>query len=172
MEYNDCETKIQKGMVIRILLSVIIISSMKKTKSKYLFLLLPLALTFLDFTDNTYTIPYLDKETQQKIKCTHSFSYQIQDKVIDWLTYAAIYILFGFGKIYFALLVWRAIGVILYFKTKKKTPVVIFSDFLKEYMVYIYFFGKKKNYKFLLFVFIILKMLFEYYFHFIRMPPH
>lgn len=54
-------------------------------------------------------------------------------------------------------------GVILFYITKKSYYLIIFFDFAKEYLLYLYFIKKKTKQK--IFLFITIKIIYEYIFH-------
>jgi len=56
-------------------------------------------------------------------------------------------------------ILWRLIGIIIYSKTKNFTHLAIFVDFVKEYLLYLYFFNNNNKY---LWLFVTCKIIFEY----------
>jgi hypothetical protein len=63
-----------------------------------------------------------------------NFAYQSMDKVMDWITYFLILVIFGSTfdtltrSILYALLVWRFIGVVQFTKTKDVRYLHVFFD--------------------------------------------
>lgn len=164
MSDTKCSNPINNSMIIRIVLSIISLFLLSLSNNtfiiKNLYIILPILLTVLDETDNihTYSLKYKGKENG----CTKTFDYQIKDKVVDVASYFYTFFLFNRDTNIFYLSIYRLIGVILFYFTKASYWLILFFDFVKEYMVYIYIF--KDNYKYLPFA-AIAKILFEYYFH-------
>ena len=86
--------------------------------------------------------------------------YQINDKIIDTFTYLLLISLFPSDNILKFFVLYRLIGVLLYLKTKNNYSLVIFFDFIKEYLLYLFIFGH--NYIYLT-LFLILKIILEFY---------
>jgi hypothetical protein len=164
MGESICSNAINYSMLTRIILTIISLVLLFKQKNnifigKHLYLILPILLTLLDETDNihTYSLKYRGKENG----CTKTFDYQIKDKIIDVLSYFFSFSLFGDSNV-LLLSIYRAIGVILFYFTRASYWLILFFDFVKEYMLYIYLFKDNCTY---LPIAIIGKILFEYYFH-------
>ena len=129
---------------------------------KYLYLLIFIGLLVLDSIDTFYLL---------NINNVHNFDiilhklykikyYQINDKVIDTFTYLLLISLFPSDNILKFFVLYRLIGVLLYLKTKNNYSLVIFFDFIKEYLLYLFIFGH--NYIYLT-LFLILKIILEFY---------
>ena len=163
------EDKIYHGLVLRIILTLIFYLFLKKMEhvpiiNKYLYLILFIFLLFLDCLDNLcyYNIDFLIdvKNILTKKKLGTNISYQKYDKVIDIFSYLLLFI-FEIDNYLKFLILYRLIGVILYIQTHNGKALIIFFDFVKEYLLYISIFGN--NYKYLL-IFILKKIILEYYF--------
>jgi hypothetical protein len=162
---SKCSEPINNSMIIRGCLTILSLYFLS-TKlhidflNNNLLLILPILLTLLDFTDNieTFELKYRKKENG----CTKTFDYQIKDKILDISSYFYTYYLFPLDRNIGLLSLYRTIGTILFSITKKSYWLVVFFDFVKEYMVYIYFF--KDNFKYLPLTTLI-KIAFEFYFH-------
>ena len=129
---------------------------------KYLYLLIFIGLLVLDSIDTFYLL---------NINNVHNFDiilhklykikyYQINDKIIDTFTYLLLISLFPSDNILKFFVLYRLIGVLLYLKTKNNYSLVIFFDFIKEYLLYLFIFGH--NYIYLT-LFLILKIILEFY---------
>lgn len=129
---------------------------------KYLYLLIFIGLLALDSIDTFYLL---------NINNVHNFDiilhklykikyYQINDKIIDIFTYLLLISLFPSDNILKFFVLYRLIGVLLYLKTKNNYSLVIFFDFIKEYLLYLFIFGH--NYIYLT-LFLILKIILEFY---------
>jgi hypothetical protein len=105
--------------------------------------------------------------------CIHTFYYQKNDKILDSFTYIITYLFLAlFFENDFLLLffvVYRIFGVFMFSVTMDSSWLILFFDFIKEYLLYLFLFGK--NFNFLLH-FIALKILFESLFHTIHNPNH
>jgi hypothetical protein len=157
----DCNKLINAGIISRYILTIIIIYILSRTigNNKYIYLILPIILTLLDFVD---TIFFYDFTKFKKEKCSKLFYYQYNDKVSDLISYLLIFICFKIDYIFLFFILYRVIGVILFYITKDSKWLIIFFDFAKEYLIYLFIFGK--NYLCIPY-FIILKICFEYYCH-------
>ncbi len=150
-------------MFIRIILTIVSLYFLSlsgvKIITQNIYIILPILLTLLDETDNihTYSLKYKGKENG----CTKTFDYQIKDKIVDVASYFYTYSLFGDTNIFY-LSIYRLFGVLLFYFTKASKWLILFFDFVKEYMIYIYLF--KDNFTYLPFA-VIGKIIFEYYFH-------
>ena len=178
---SDCEPLIQKGFILRNVLTLLVLfilffSLSNKTIRKYLFLILPILLTLSDNSDNyfLYTFDFARSLIpSKKNKCAKTFYYHQRDKISDSLGYLWTYLfLFFFLKsdpflLFFVL--YRILGVGFFSYTKDSAWLVVFFDFVKEYLLYLFVFGK--NFTYLPF-FIALKMVYEYLFHSIVNPSH
>lgn len=116
-------------------------------------IILPLILSILDFADNILTFSN---------RCAQTFDYQYKDKILDIFSYFYTYSIFPLnsGILYFT--IFRAVGILLFSLTRDKYWLILFFDFVKEYMLYLYLF--KDNLKFLPLA-IGGKIIFEYFFH-------
>lgn len=159
--------KIYHGFVIRIILTLIFFIFLKKLEkipiiAKYLYLLLFVGLTFLDIMDisylvnvnNIFNLPKLLEKSN-----TNNKYYQIPDKIIDILSYIILILIFYVDNNLIFLVLYRFIGVLLYYKTNDKKFLVIFFDFVKEYLLYLFVFGNNFSY---LYIFVVAKIIFEY----------
>lgn len=160
----DCKDAINSSMIIRIILTIISIFLLSKNTISFvnnnLYLILPIILTILDETDNinTFNLKYKGKLNG----CTKTFDYQIKDKYIDVFSYLYTNYIFGLDHTIYKLSIYRLIGVILFGISGLSKYLIIFFDFVKEYMLYKYIFADKYTY---LPIFVIFKIIFEYYFH-------
>tara|TARA_B110000483_G_scaffold156428_1_gene185741 strand:+ start:16433 stop:16945 length:513 start_codon:yes stop_codon:yes gene_type:complete len=155
------------GFVSRIIATFIFFIFLKKMENipfiqKYLYLLIFIGLLALDSIDTFYLL---------NINNVHNFDiilhklykikyYQINDKIIDIFTYLLLISLFPSDNILKFFVLYRLIGVLLYLKTKNNYSLVIFFDFIKEYLLYLFIFGH--NYIYLT-LFLILKIILEFY---------
>ena len=162
MLLNQCINNINSFMLIRIILTtitifLIFINVDIPIIENSIYLILPIVLTVLDSTDNIHSY-LLPKDSS----CSKSFDYQLKDKLVDLLTYVFAYFILGLDPNILYLIIYRTIGVVLFYLTKKSYWLVLFFDFIKEYMLYVYIF--KHNYKYLP-IMASIKIAFEYYFH-------
>lgn len=162
MEY--CKRLIKKGLIIRYILTIAVIYIVSKTiHNEYIFFLLPVILSLLDSVDGIF-IHWngYDDNIQNKSKCHKILYYQLNDKICDSISYLLIPLFFKVDNILLLFILYRIIGVILFYFTKSSKWLIIFFDFVKEYLIYLFIF--KKNYVYIpLFMFV--KICFEYYFH-------
>jgi len=162
---NSCKQYINDGIYIRYILtfSVLYLLSVYHNKTNnrfirnYLYLLLPFLLLILDLTDNIVTTFH----NQTKV-CAKTFHYQKLDKICDLVSYFALFLFFDFDNYLKYFVLYRGIGVILFCLTKNSIWLIVFFDFIKEYLLYLFIFGNKFIY---LPFFMVCKIIFEYYLH-------
>lgn len=142
----DCA--INEGMILR---TVFTYYFLKNSQNNLLYT--PLLLTGLDLFDN---VLLKDK------KCTKTFNYQMKDKAVDVISYIMLLYFYDFDKYLKYFVIYRLIGVTMYILTRNSDWLIIFFDFVKEYMIYRYIFGENNNY---LLVSMIGKILFEIFYH-------
>ena len=124
-----CLNPINSSMIIRICLSILSIglfSIYRGILYDHIYLILPLLLTALDFSDNLFK---LDRDYSH---CTRIFDYQIKDKILDVLSYLFSYFLLGLDRGILYLTLWRAIGVGLFYWTRMSKWLVVFFDFVSR----------------------------------------
>lgn len=163
-----CNSHIDNGMKLRYIVTIIclyvisLLANHQNIVQSYLYVLLPITLTFLDSIDNLFKYyHYYDNRIK---RCVKTFHYQYTDKICDVVSYGFMFMFFKLDNILLYLILFRTIGVVLFSITKKSIWLVVFFDFVKEYLVYSFVFGKNTQY---LPIFILLKIAFEYYFHMI-----
>ncbi len=94
-----------------------------------------------------------------------TYYYQLGDKLLDLFTYYLIYKILDLDYIYLYIILYRLLGIIFYTLSNNKIYFIIFADFFKEVLLYNFIFNKL-NYNVI--IIIILKIIFEYYWHFIK----
>lgn len=139
---EGCHSRIQKSMIFRILvsgLSLFVLSYHTSSSflQKHLLLLLPIILTALDFTDNILTF---------RNGCAQTLDYQTKDKILDILSYFYTYALFPLDINILWLTLFRSLGVALFVFTGASIWLILFLDFVKEYMLYTYVFSSDFQY--------------------------
>jgi hypothetical protein len=158
MLVEKCFNAIKKSMTARIIITILLLYFLSLSDQKYItrniFIILPILLTLFDKVDTIYS--------ERKDKCTKSFEYQLNDKVVDVASYFYTYALFNEDNNILYLSIYRLLGVLLFYFTKTSIWLVVFFDFIKEYMVYTYLF--KDNFTYMPLA-VIGKFIFEYFFH-------
>jgi len=153
----DCNIK--EAIIIRLLITILVFYILKICNTKkYILIILPVILILLDLIDGVL-VQYNNKYCRYN---THTFSYQINDKIADSISYIFMLYLLPKNTILNFFILYRIIGVILFYYTKNSQWLIIFFDFVKEYLIYLYFF---KNNTLMLIVMILLKIVFEFVFH-------
>jgi hypothetical protein len=160
----SCENAINRLSILRIIITIICIYFLSVSINisfinNNLLLILPIILILLDKLDNIET--YYSYSTG-KSDCSTTFDYQIKDKAVDLFSYFLIYFSFPLDIHVLYLILFRSIGVLLFFLTKSSYWLVVFFDFIKEYLIYIFIF--KEDFSYIPFA-MIGKILFEYIFH-------
>jgi hypothetical protein len=169
MTQTLCNQYVYNGVILRYVITflsfgILLYNINNRTIHKYLFLIIPIWLTILDGTDGIFFL------LQKEIVCYKTFYYQILDKICDSVSYFLFFLIFlnkNYLLLYFIL--YRLIGVIIFYFTKSSKWLVFFFDFIKEFLLYMFIFGK--NYKYLPF-FILCKIAFEYKLHMQIYKPH
>lgn len=183
-EYK-CKNIITNGIFVRYIITIIALYYLSMNLNiqfinKNIYLILPFLLTFLDSVDNIFTITILDsvdniftffnnyKKTLRN--CASLYYYQYQDKICDSISYLLLFVFFKLNNGLLFFILYRIIGVILFCITKDNKWLIIFFDFVKEYLLYYFIFGNNNSY---IFIFILLKINFEYYLHPVEhyLPP-
>jgi hypothetical protein len=163
-----CEQYIRNGIIFRYIITIISLYILflyqnNNIINKYLYLILPILLIILDSTDNIFNFYY-------KINnCTKTFYYQYLDKICDYISYILLFYFFKLDNLLLYFGLYRLRGCIIFYLTKKSIWLIVFFDFIKEYLLYIFLF--ENNYIYLPF-FIVCKIVFEYYLHNIINKPH
>lgn len=169
----DCISKVKNGIIIRYIVTVIafyLLSINSKDDDKRIYLILPILLLVLDNVDNIFTFNY------ERNICTKTFYYQSNDKVCDLISYLLLFYFFELDNIALGFTLYRMIGVVLYNITKNGIWLMLFFDCVKEYLLYLFLFGKfeiKKGSKLkplppnwkILSIFILFKMGVEFHYH-------
>lgn len=181
----SCSELINKGLIVRIIVTIVsfiglqlILKSGNKFVNKYFLLIIALLLLTLDHFDVSQLLFYkYYKPFTHEGKCMNYINinlrknnpkngtliyYNSVDKCLDTLSYIVAYFMFNLDNVFSYFLIYRIVGVLLYMLSLNSKWFIIFFDFMKEYLVYYYFFNN--NYKYL-WIFIILKIYFEIYFH-------
>ena len=163
-----CEDRLRLGFLLRIIVTIILLASIKlfPGERKYMLLLIVIKLIILDSIDSLPTLFYNADIKSCWNPCTMLNYYQVGDKIVDILSYFLIYIILDYDPFLLILILWRFVGVFLFARSKNRGWLVPFFDFVKEYLVYIYFFGY--NFKYIG-IFFLVKIGFEYYFHVLRL---
>jgi hypothetical protein len=149
---NKCIHYVNIGIIIRLFLTFVsftILYNYKSLIGKNIYLILPILLLLLDKCDNM-------------LLCTKTFYYQINDKIVDMLSYLLLYFIIPFNPLFQILIIYRLVGVILFAFTRLSIPLIIFFDFVKEYLFYFYLFGNNNMY---LPIFMVCKIIVEYILH-------
>jgi hypothetical protein len=151
----ECNTYINNGMFLRATLTVFTLYLLKD--KKHLFIILPIVLIILDGVDNAWTFFY------KKNTCADTLNYRVKDKIVDIVTYIAAYCILDLRNPLLLFFIGaRAIGVVMYTLTYNPVFLVVFTDFVKEHMLYTYVFGNNTTY---LLPCVLLKMVYEYMHH-------
>jgi hypothetical protein len=164
---HDCNKLIDNNMYLRYVVTIlslylISININNKIIKKYIYLILFLLLILLDYVDNIFKCFYKNTDN-----CTKTFHYQLQDKICDSVSYLFLCLFFKFDGLLLFFILYRLIGILLFYFTKNSKWFILYFDFAKEYLLYLFIFGK--NYTFLP-LFILCKIYFEYYYHTIHNP--
>ena len=101
-------------------------------------LILPLILFLLDGVDEIP--PLINLGYKNKKRACKTFRYQSLDKINDLLSYILTCIIFRLDKYFIFFIMIRTIGVSLFLKYRKVRYLILFPDFMKEYLLYRYFF--------------------------------
>jgi len=180
----NCEHLLNDGFILRTSLtffSFFVIYLYLKNYKNYIYLILPIILTILDEMDLfplNYTLFKKIDENISKTRstyknCIHTFYYQKNDKILDSFTYLFTYLFLAlffendFLLLFFVL--YRSFGSFMFSVTMDRSWLILFFDFVKEYLLYLFLFGKNFNY---LLPFISLKILYESLFHTVHNPNH
>jgi hypothetical protein len=142
---------IKQGFALRILFSILVLFLPFSSINKILLIFL------FDSIDCKYSEFFL-----KNYPCS-TFLYQKLDKIVDLLSYLLIYLYFNLLSIYNIIILFRLIGVVLFYFTKNSKWLIIFPDIFKEVWIFETFISKITIYN--LIIIIILKDIFEYVWH-------
>ena len=178
------------GMIFRIFSTIILFfilySLMKggnKFCNKYFLVILALSLYILDSFDTkafplyqyyvpssiesacSYKISRISKIKsfyEQKLNI-NSIYYNIIDNCVDTLIYIIAYFVFNLNNIFLYFLLYRMVGVGIYIYTQNTRWLILFFDFMKEYLIYFFLVKNDLSY---IWLFILVKINFEIYLHY------
>ena len=156
----ECKENIFNGMILRYVITIfsfyiLFLFRNNESINKNIYLILPILLVILDGVDSIFTF-------YKKNNCNQTFYYQYLDKICDSISYLLLFLFFKLENILLYLVLYRIIGVILFYITKNSIYLMLFFDFVKEYLFYSFVF--KNNYIYLP-LFVICKIAYEIYFH-------
>ena len=156
-----CAKNIRNGIIFRYIITLVLfyilsIYNNNKIIMNYFYLIAPIMLTVLDEADNIFTF------SCKRNQCTKTFYYQYLDKIFDSVSYLLLFLFFRLDNVVLYFILYRIVGVLLFSLTKNSMWLILFFDFVKEFLLYIFIF--KNNYIYLP-VFVLGKIAFEYYFH-------
>jgi hypothetical protein len=164
----NCSKILNENMIVRVFLFFLFLLilfkySDNKIIHKYLLLILVVGLFISDKSDTFFPIffdPLFTNEKPKYNNCLYTDFYTIKDKIADLASYVLVFLIF-FKNDYLLLvfILYRAVGIILYLLTSNTIWFIPFFDFIKEYLLYNYLFKTNKY----IFVFIILKIIYEYF---------
>lgn len=164
----NCSKILNENMIVRVFLFFLFLLilfkySDNKIIHKYLLLILVVGLFISDKSDTFFPIffdPLFTNEKPKYNNCLYTDFYTIKDKIADLASYVLVFLIF-FKNDYLllAFILYRMVGIILYLTTNNTKWFIPFFDFIKEYLLYNYLFKTNKY----IFVFIILKIIYEYF---------
>jgi hypothetical protein len=153
------------NFIFRLLVSVVVFSYLKLIHFESLPILVILLLVFDEL--DCYLSPIT-------VDC-RSFSYQKNDKLIDLIVYCVFIIIFSnlfdetTKKILWAFILWRLIGVIIFYETDNVRYLKIFADFINStiiaYVIYQSFGLSRNTYYLLIILGVIIKIIYEIIHH-------
>ena len=157
---NKCKTLIDNGLYLRYVITLLLLYTLSqnlnnKIIKQNLYLILAVTLTILDLVDTFFT------KLNSK-KCTKTLHYQLHDKICDSVSYFLLLLLFKFDGLLLFLILYRITGVLLFYFTEDSNYIILFFDFIKEYLLYLFIFGNNYTY---IPILMVCKIGFEYYFH-------
>ena len=166
--YNTCKSRVDVSIAIRFIITVALVLLIRKffLHNKYLLLIIVARSFLTEYIDMLITKYYIEKANGTPIKCTDLYYYQISDKVMDLIVYIIIYFGLHNDEIFGGLIIWRFMGILLFSQTKNRRWLIPFFDFIREYLVYKFIFGKNLTY---LPFFILAKVGYVYYEHVYRL---
>jgi len=163
----ECKKLIKYGILLRYILTIVTYYVLYYyIDSNNIYLILPICLTLLDEVDNIFTKYDQDKDLNifknSTNKCNEEFYYVINDKICDLVSYLLLLFFFDLDYMYICFILYRMIGVTLLYFTKDIRWLMLFFDFIKEYLLYLHIFA---NNMFYMPIFIICKIIYEYLLH-------
>jgi hypothetical protein len=178
---NECEHLLNHGFTFRIVITflsfyILLLFINKKGVKKYIFLIIPIILLGVEGLDKLPPEKWnwnIIKTFLHYRKCGKTFYYHKNDKMADYISYIVTYLFlalfFENDLLLLFFVVYRIFGVFMFSVTMDSSWLILFFDFVKEYLLYLFLFGKNFNY---LLPFISLKILYESLFHTVHNPNH
>lgn len=143
-----CFEYINYGIILRIIATLFIfyMVSIYYSKNPYLLIIIAVLLALLDSADGVVWKKIILKHSHIDNVCYITFYYQITDKIMDLLSYFFVYYTFSLDNLFLLFVIIRGIGLMLFGFSKNANWLIIFPDLMKEYLIYIFIFGKNKIY--------------------------
>ena len=132
-----CKDKLRLGLILRLVVTVIILYSLKffSHKKEDLLLLIVVKLILLDTIESLPTLFYRQQNETCWNPCTHLNYYQIPDKILDLFSYLLVFVILDYEYLFILIaFLWGCL-----FKHPRREWLIPFFDFVKEYLVYLYF---------------------------------
>jgi hypothetical protein len=92
-----------------------------------------------------------------------SYKYQSVDKAVDLFTYLLVYLYLGLSPLYLFIILWRLVGISLFYLTSSSAWLIVCPDLFKELLLYSWYIHPINTVNFS--VIIVLKIIFEYVWH-------
>lgn len=145
---NKCFEYVNYGIILRIIATLFIfyMVSIYYSKNPYLLIIIALLFTLLDAIDVVFWKKFTFNNSHIENKCNLTFYYQISDKIMDLLSYLLVYYAFSLDNLFLTFVIIRTIGLMFFGITKNAIWLIVFPDLMKEYLVYLFIFGKNKIY--------------------------
>jgi len=145
---NKCFEYVNYGIILRIIATLFIfyMVSIYYSKNPYLLIIIALLFTLLDAIDVVFWKKFTFNNSHIENKCNLTFYYQISDKIMDLLSYLLVYYAFSLDNLFLTFVIIRTIGLMFFEITKNAIWLIVFPDLMKEYLVYLFIFGKNKIY--------------------------
>ena len=129
-------------------------------------------LTLLDIVDCNPVVLSLFPPGQTR-QCSLDRGYELVDKVVDWtqnavalgLLSVTVPLSAAVQRLAWVFILYRALGVSLFAITGQDALYVVFFEFIKEFLLLVWWFDGKMPSKFSLMVVIFIKIVYEYLMH-------
>lgn len=144
---EECLLRLRVGVATRLFVTLGLIYVVRKyySHSKYLLLILFFKALAIDTTDTLFAFFYKGISTCWN-DCPRSLLYDVIDNSLHLITYYLIYQMLHHNSTVGFFIGLRILGFILFYPTQNRKWMIPFFNFIKEYLLYEYIFGKNLTY--------------------------
>jgi hypothetical protein len=145
------------GFIVRLIATIVLLLLPIGYKLKVI-------LIFLTDCIDCWTIKIMNYLQNKPVaRLCKMYEYQSVDKAVDLFTYLLVYLYLGLSPLYLFIILWRLVGISLFYLTSSSAWLIVCPDLFKEIILYSWYIHPINTVNFS--VIIVLKMIFEYVWH-------